>query len=123
MTTIGKNGTTQFNSFVDGLHKQGAITKQQMAVLKDGNVTNADRNIAISLMQKGKGFEGAALHDGLRTADRESKGEASSGDHLSTRIGYGTQGAAHSVQNFAQWMNSEMVKLHEAGIEAGRNIK
>jgi hypothetical protein len=122
MTTIGKNGTTQFNSFVDGLHKQGAITKQQMAVLKDGTVTNADRKIADSLMQKGKIFEGLALEGGLDTAARESKGTALFGDQVHARSGYAAQGAARAVENFSQRLQSELVKLHDAQMKGLRSI-
>ena len=134
-TLIGK---TQFNSFVDGLHKQGAITKQQMAVLKDGTVTDADKKIADSLVQKGKIYEGFALMGGLDTAARESKppcvpprrhrdhesprGTAFFEHHLDTRIGYAVQGAAHSVVNFRDWMHKEMGKIHHAGIKAGSTL-
>ena len=111
MTTIGKSGTTQFKSFVDGLHKQGAITKPQMTVLKDGTVTNADWKIADSLVQKGKITEGRALRSGLFTAVLESEGKATPEDHLFDRVMYKTQGAARSVENFSNWMNKEVTKM------------
>jgi hypothetical protein len=119
MTTIGKNGTTQFNSFVDGLHKQGAITKQQMAVLKDGTVTNADRKIAKSLDQEGKVFEAIALREGLSRTP-ESKGKPMFEERLGLSMAYGAQGAAHAIENFTKRLQSE---LHDAGVKVVRNIK